>query len=175
MAKNTTIVEINGIKMEVDLRSARRVDEFRVGDRVKVLVKEYSSTEIYHGVIVAFEQFQSLPTIVVSYVTNSYNPEIRLAYLNSKTMSGDDKKFEIVPDIDETLPFAKADVIRSFNRQIEIKMNEINDILQKKGYFLARFGAMFKESPAFIEQQRKEVQEEQAKIQTEIAEKVANV
>ena len=31
------LVEINGIKMEVDMRSARRVDTFKVGDNVKVL------------------------------------------------------------------------------------------------------------------------------------------
>lgn len=175
MAKNTTIVEINGIKMEVDLRTARRVDEFRVGDRVKVLVKEYSSTDIYHGVLVGFEQFQSLPTVVVAYVTNSYHPEIKLAYLNSKTMSGDDKKFEIVPDSDETLPFSKADVLRNFDRQIESKINDINDILLKKSYFIRRFGQMFGESAAYIEAQREQCTKERDEINATIQEKLAHV
>ena len=175
MAKNTTIVEINGIKMEVDLRTAKRVDEFRVGDRVKVLVKEYSSTEIYHGTIVAFEQFASLPTIVVAYITNSYSPEIRLAYLNHKTMSGEDKKFEIVPDSDETLPFSRADVLRNFDRQVEAKINEINDILQKKAYFITRFGQMFGDSAAFIEAERARVAAERDELIQQTREKVATV
>lgn len=171
MAKNTTIVEINGIKMEIDLRSAKRVDEFKVGDRVKVLVKEYSSTDIYHGAIVGFEQFQSLPTIVVAYVTGSYNPEVKIAYLNTKTMSGEDKKFEIVPDADEVLPFSKADVIRNFDRQVDVKRNEINDILLKKAYFLTRFGQMFGESAVAIKAQQDALMQERAELDKDIQEK----
>ena len=34
---NKKIVEVNGIKLEVDMRYAKRIDEFRVGDTVKVL------------------------------------------------------------------------------------------------------------------------------------------
>jgi len=32
------IIEINGVKLEVDLSTAKRIDEFRVGDTVKVLI-----------------------------------------------------------------------------------------------------------------------------------------
>ena len=37
-----TMVEIDGVKMEVDLRTARRIDTFAVGDNVKVLCKDYN-------------------------------------------------------------------------------------------------------------------------------------
>ena len=30
------IIDINGMKMEVDLRTAKRIDTFKVGDNVKV-------------------------------------------------------------------------------------------------------------------------------------------
>lgn len=43
------IIEVNGVKLEVDLRNARRVDEFRVGSPVKVLVKNYSTYESHFG------------------------------------------------------------------------------------------------------------------------------
>lgn len=174
MAKNTTIVEINGVKVEVDLRTARRVSEFKVGDRVKLLSKEYSSTEIYHGVIVGFEAFEQLPTIVVAYVNSSYNPELRIAYLNSKTMAGADGKFEIIPDLDETLPFRKADVLRNFDRQIEQKVSEINDILLKKSYFVARFGKMFGETTAEILTNQKAVDQQRIDVLGEIKQKVAD-
>ena len=34
-------IEINGVKLEIDLRTAKRVDTFKIGDNVKVLKKEY--------------------------------------------------------------------------------------------------------------------------------------
>ena len=37
------IVEIDGVKIEVDLRTAKRIDTFAVGDNVKVLCKEYNN------------------------------------------------------------------------------------------------------------------------------------
>ncbi|MDH7956462.1 hypothetical protein [Listeria monocytogenes] len=46
------MVEINGIKMEIDMRTAVRVDEFKVGDNIKVLDKNYSNQKIHDGVIV---------------------------------------------------------------------------------------------------------------------------
>lgn len=58
-----TIVEINGIKLEVDLRTAKRVEEYKVGDMVKVLKKEYGdSYKSYAGMIVGFDAFVALPT-----------------------------------------------------------------------------------------------------------------
>ena len=36
------IVEIDGVKIEVDLRTAKRVDSYKVGDNVKILEKEKS-------------------------------------------------------------------------------------------------------------------------------------
>ena len=70
-----TIIEVGGVKLEVDMRYARRVDTLRVGDRVKCLVKKYGNThETYPGVVVGFEPFPSLPSIVVAYLdTSSYN------------------------------------------------------------------------------------------------------
>ena len=39
-----TTVEINGVKMDVDLRTAKRVDTMKVGTRVKVLTRSYDSS-----------------------------------------------------------------------------------------------------------------------------------
>ena len=52
--ENKRIIEINGIKLEVDLTTAKRIDEFKVGDNVKVLRKSYNDTfEVLAGVILA--------------------------------------------------------------------------------------------------------------------------
>jgi hypothetical protein len=144
-------VEINGIKMEIDLRTAKRVDTFKVGDRVKLLKKESdnSAPSIHHGVIVGFENFNVAPTIVVAYVEGSYNPELKLAYLNALS-NENSTKFEIIPDVDETLPFHKADVLAAFDKEVAKKLEEIRDQLRKKRYFISRFGQMFGETKAEI-------------------------
>ena len=44
------IVEINGIKMDVDERTATAITEYKVGQTVKVLKKKYSDQyEVYPG------------------------------------------------------------------------------------------------------------------------------
>ena len=45
------VVEIEGVKVEVDLRTAKKVDTYRVGDAIRVLVKSYSGWDTHPGVI----------------------------------------------------------------------------------------------------------------------------
>ena len=132
------IVEINGVKVEVDLRTAVRVDTLSVGSRVKVLAKEYGGWQTYPGVIIGFEPFKSLPTIVVCYLSTQYNK------LNFCSYNAESKDIEIVAEIDQSaIEVEKAGVIASMNRQIEVKRRELTDIEQQKAFFLAKFGAYF--------------------------------
>ena len=53
--ENKRIIEINGVKLEVDMSTAKKIDEYRVGDNVKVLKKDYSGNyDVLAGVIVEF-------------------------------------------------------------------------------------------------------------------------
>lgn len=136
-----TIVEINGVKMEVDLRHAKIVHEnLRVGTKVKVLTKnDYSGPSVYAGVIVGFEPFPSLPTIIVAYIDTSFTGGLKFAYINSKSA----EKWEIVPSLDDELPLAKNDVLAQFDRQIEQKEAELRDLNAKRDFFLRHFNAYF--------------------------------
>ena len=131
-----TTIEINGVKMEVDLRHARRIDELRVGDRVKVLIKQYSDYAVYPGTIVGFEPFQKLPTIIVAYVKNIYSDSgISFCYFNSET-----KETEIVKAIDDDqLDINKADVLADFDKKTDKLNTELNEIAEQRRYFLAKF------------------------------------
>jgi len=134
-----TIIEVNGVKMEVDLRHAKRVDELRVGDRVKVLVKNYASYAVYAGTVIGFEPFSKLPTIIVAYIEMSYGKEgnIKFVHFNAET-----KDIEIIKAIDDDcLDLSKADAINSFDRMIAAKQAEIEEIERKKAYFLNHFQA----------------------------------
>ena len=139
---NKQVIEVNGVKMEVDMRHAKRVDTFRVGDRVKILQKngDYgSATKVFSGVIAGFEQFESLPTIIVAYVEVDYSgASVKTAYINA-----DNDKYEIVADSDESLPIEKGAVLQKIDREIEKKHDEIRDLEIKREYFNRMFGKHF--------------------------------
>lgn len=137
-----TIVEVNGIKLEVDLRTAKRIDTLRVGDRVKVLIKEYSDYRVYAGTVVGFEPFTSLPTVIVAYLKNDYSgPEVKFLYFNSQS-----KEAEVVKAIDDDqLDIDKATVVQRMDREIEKKIAEADDLRARKAFFLDNFKAYWPE------------------------------
>jgi hypothetical protein len=140
--KEKTIVEINGVKLEIDMRYAKVLDQYKIGDSVKVLIKEYQNQFVaYPGVIVGFNNFKELPTIVVAYIKVDYsNVEMRFIYLNKET-----KETEICPIVDEEIPFDVGHIIDLFDRKIAVKENEIADIQAHKQYFMDQFGKYFKD------------------------------
>ena len=140
MDENKRIVEINGIKVEVDLRTAKRVDEFRVGDPVKVLVKKYSENyESHIGVIVGFDEFKKLPTLTVAYVEKSYN-DVKLIFKGVNSKSED---IEIAPlqPYDATFDLSKA--LATFDNDIYTKEQELEEIKRKKEWFVDNYGTYF--------------------------------
>jgi hypothetical protein len=141
MSEHLRIVEINGIKIEVDLRTAKRVDQFKVGDAVKILKKKYSdSYESYFGMIVGFDEFKELPTIIVAYLsTGSYDSALNFEYINSKS-----KDVEICPHDANDIGLEREHIESRFDREIEKKEVEITDLKRKKTYFLTMFGRYFK-------------------------------
>ena len=139
MEDTKRIVEINGVKMEVDLREARTIDAFRVGDKVKVLVKQYSSYESFPGMIIGFDEFKNLPTIVVAYVESKYSTaDIKFVYINAETQDT-----EICPANRLDLPVSEATVIDLFNRDIQKRRQEIEELERKRDYFTQNFNKYF--------------------------------
>jgi hypothetical protein len=133
-----TIIEVNGVKLEVDLRTATRIDTLRVGDRVKVLTKEPygSSHKVFPGVVVGFEPFEALPTIIVAYMDLTYNEvTLKFVYLNTET-----KDTEVIKAIDnDQLDVDRVALCSMFDRQIAVKQREAEDLEKKKAFFLEQF------------------------------------
>ena len=136
MTSNKTIIEVNGVKLEVDLRTAKRIDQFKIGDRVKVLVKEYDNYRCYHGMIVGFEPFVQLPTIVIAYLKTDYSSvSIVFVSFNSAT-----KDIEIVMALDDdSLAIDREGVVKQLDRAIAAKMAEAEELERKRDYFLQNF------------------------------------
>lgn len=138
-------VEINGVKMEIDLRSAKRIDTFKVGDDVKLLKKgNYDSSydredKIYPGMIVDFCNFKDLPTMVVAYFEEgSWNasPTIQFVYFNEHTSGWD-----IVYCDKNELKVSEQSILQKFDREIEKKQKELDELCDKKEYFITHFMA----------------------------------
>lgn len=137
MDENVRVIEINGIKMEVDLRNVKQISSYKVGDKVRVLIKGYSDWKSYSGIIVGFDNFVNRPTIVVAYIDYS---DLKFTYLNSES-----KEIEICPMIDDHITLEKTHVIELMDRNIFRKEEEVADLKEKKEYFLKYFNEYFKE------------------------------
>lgn len=143
MEDHKRIVEIDGVKIEVDLRTAKKIEHYRVGDNVRVLVPEYGKNfKVHPGVIVGFDDFEKLPTITIAYLEIGYKTaEIKFSYLNGNES---DDKIEIAPAFDiEDLHFHKSDVVTVINKEIEGKKEEIRDMERKLVYFENHFQKYF--------------------------------
>ena len=131
-----TIIEIHGVKMEVDLRHAKRIDHLKVGDPVKVLAKEYSEHAVHPGVVIGFEPFEKLPTIIVAYVSKNWSEaKIKFLYFNANT-----KDTEVIRSDDADLGVEKTEIINRMEREISKKQRDIDDIKEQIAYFETNFG-----------------------------------
>ena len=139
----TTTIEVNGVKLEVDLRTAKRIDVLKVGTRVKVLKKEYGDRfNVMHGVIIGFEPFKELPTIIIAATKMEYGEaKIDFIYYNSKTS---DTEIVVANDNDEAA-LDKTDFLEHINKEIRKKEAEIQELKHREQFFINKFACYWSE------------------------------
>lgn len=135
-------IEIDGIKVEVDLRSVKKIDVFKIGDNIKVLKKEYERFETYSGVIVDFVAFKERPAIVVAY----FKPEYYTVDIQFETITKDTKGIEIAPCLPHEMTINKDRVIDKFNYQIDQEQHKVDELKAKRDYFIKNFSKFFEET-----------------------------
>lgn len=133
-------IEIDGVKVAVDMRTVKKIDVYRVGDNVKVLKKSYDTYHTYSGVIVDFVNFKELPAIVVAYFNQDYSG----TSIMFETITKDTKDIEIAPCLPHELSINKNRVIDKFNYEIE-QQHKVDELKAKRDYFLENFGKFFEE------------------------------
>ena len=144
MDENTRVIEVGGVKLEVDLRHANVIEKFRVGDGVKILTKKYTdSYETHPGAIIGFDNFKERPTIIVAYVDAGYSTaEVKMAYINKDTADT-----ELVPVCEgDFLQIEKSRIEDMLDQQILRAEQTVEDVRAKKAYFLKYFGKLFEET-----------------------------
>jgi hypothetical protein len=132
--EGTKVFEIGGTKLEVDLRTIRKVDTFKVGDAVKMLVKEYNEFKAYPGVIVGFDEFKTLPSIHVMYL--KYN-EVQF-----KTITPKSDDVEIVPLNSYEHLFQNETIIARLQENVRTKEEELRDAQDKLEAYKQSFGKL---------------------------------
>jgi uncharacterized coiled-coil protein SlyX len=140
MSNEKQIIEVNGVRLEVDMRYARRVEELRIGSPVKVLAKStYGGAKVHAGVVIGFEPFQDMPTILVAYVEDNYSTaDVKIVSINSMQ-----KDFDVVAAVDLDFAVDKNIIIARFERMLAAKQREIDDIQEKMEYFKNNFKAFW--------------------------------
>jgi hypothetical protein len=142
-----TVIEVNGIKLEVDMRYARRIEEIRIGDKIKILKKGYGNDFTVHpGVVIGFEPFAQLPTVVCAYVDQDWSKaEVKFLYYNTAS-----KDTEIVHAADQDFHVDRDALLARFDKQIDAKRREIETIEEQRKYFETNFRAFWQkvEAPA---------------------------
>lgn len=141
--ENKRVVEIGGVKVEVDLRTAVQIHEFRVGDNVRLLQKDYSDRwKVSPGKIVEFCDFKNRPTIVVAYIDRDYNvSDVKFASVNADSVNT-----EIAPAGDDPLTLDRDFIVASFDNQILEKERETATLKAKRDFFIARFDCTMPET-----------------------------
>lgn len=138
MNENIRTIEVNGVKLEVDLRYAKRIDVFKVGDTVKVLDKRKGNNDLRAGVITDFANFKELPTLMVAvYKNGDYwnEPSIEFIPYNAET-----EDIEIVGVSAEEVIVSRETIVQKFDDQIAKKRDELNDLIIKRDTFVKYFG-----------------------------------
>lgn len=139
MDENMRIIEVNGVKLEIDMRTVKRVDSFRVGHRLKVLRKTYSGYESLPGVLVGIDEFKALPTLVVACV-KPFGDGIEFVYINAET-----KDSEICAMSEEDIIPTRDTVLGTFDQSIQKAEADLLSLHQKRAYFVRMYGALLKE------------------------------
>jgi len=125
--------------MEIDLRHAKVVENYKVGDYVKILIKQYSGYVSYIGNIIGFDNFKNNPTIVIAYLKNEYSTaSIEFAYYNAES-----KEVEITTLNEWDIPLKESTILEQFTKEILKKEQEVVEMKNKAVIFERLFGKYF--------------------------------
>ncbi len=128
-------MEINGMKFEVE-QLVKETYTFKVGEKVKILKKDYSSFKVCFGMITGFDNFNGKAVITVAYLETSYNSaELKIEYITEES------DIKLLP-YNEDLDFRKENIVEMFDRQIKNKQDEIRKIEFEKDFFIKQFGKL---------------------------------
>lgn len=131
---------IGAVTIAAGRDAAIRAEVLKVGDPVRVFVKpSYGEAAVHTGVIVGFEPFKEMPTIIIAYVEVSYNKaEMKMLYFNEKSTGT-----EILPAVaDCNIDIEHSRVLDFFDSEETKALATVDEIRAKRRYFEKYFGSV---------------------------------
>lgn len=138
---------VGAITVAASREAAVRAEVLKVGDPVRVLTKpSYGDPKVSTGVIVGFEPFKELPTVVVAYIETEWNKsELKILAYSEKT-----KDVEILAAPEGVnIEIERSRVLDYFNSEERKKLAELDEIKAKRAYFDRYFGKFIAQVPQF--------------------------
>lgn len=142
---NISQFSVGAVTIAANREAAIRAEILQVGDAVRVLSKpDYGESKVHTGVIVGFEPFNDLPTIIVAYIEVNYaSAEMKMLFFNDKA-----KGFEILAAApDSNIEIERSRVIDWFTTEERKKLNELDELRAKRAYFEKYFGSVLSTLP----------------------------
>ena len=136
------IIEVNGVKMEVDMRTAKvaKLELYKVGTAIRVLKKEYNDDyKAYAGVIIGVDQFTERPSILIAYLKPGYS-DCEICFLS---FNKDTKDTEICPADNTFIPFQRSTIEEQLNRKVLSAEQNLSEEKAKREYFTKYFEKYF--------------------------------
>lgn len=136
---------VGAITLAASRDAAVRAEVLRVGDAVRVMSKpSYGSPKVSTGVIVGFEPFKELPTVIVAYIECDYSKaEMKMLYFNDKAT-----EFEILPAAPDTnIEIEKSRVLDWFDSEEQKALASVDEVRAKRRYFDKYFGSVMAKIP----------------------------
>lgn len=131
---------VGAITIAAGRDAAIRAEVLKVGDAVRVLVKpSYGEPAVHTGVIVGFEPFKELPTVIIAYVEVGYGKaEMKMLYFNEKS-----KDTEILPAApDCMIDIERSRVLDFFDNEETKALAAVDELRAKRSYFEKYFGTI---------------------------------
>lgn len=138
MDENKRVVEINGVKIEVDLRTAKVIESYKVGDSVKLLRKRYTDYEVLPTAIVGFTEFAKLPTIEL--LAMGHDGDVCFLTFNEQT-----KETEIAPFNPYEAAFNRSEILEKLDRRILEAEEALRLVNTKRKAFVECFAKVFEQ------------------------------
>lgn len=120
--------------------AAIRAEILKVGDPVRVFIKpSYGDAAVHTGVVVGFEPFKTMPTIIVAYVEVGYaKAEMKMLYYNEGS-----KDTEILPAApDVSIEIERSRVLDYFDNEETKALATVAELRAKRAYFEKYFGSV---------------------------------
>ena len=133
---HTQQIELKGQSFEVMTQAVVR-NTIKVGDRLRILKKSaYSDAVVCDGIVIGFEPFKTLPSIVIAYIEDMYTTtDVKFLIWNDST-----KDVEIAVATDGLFEKNLSHYASKIEAKIEKLYHEARELRQKLDYMKSKFG-----------------------------------